>query len=97
MLENNEPTPEKPEQQTPAGNSAGSQPRGSGGANDDFIAQLKQGLKKTRLPADLREEILASFPPPEECERLYRQLRDEGGLSSEEFLGSLGLNTEPDL
>lgn len=64
-------------------------------ANSAFIEQLKQGLEKTRLPAELREQILASLPPPEERERLFRELQDTGGLSSEEFFASLGLEVEP--
>jgi hypothetical protein len=47
-----------------------------------------------RLPADLREQILATLPSPEEQERLFRELQENGGLSSEEFLASLGLAGE---
>jgi len=63
--------------------------------NSDIIAQLKQHLEETRLPADLREQILANLPPPEEQERLYREMQENGGLSSEQFFASLGLEAEP--
>ena len=43
-----------------------------------------------RLPAGVKEQILAELPPPEEHERLYGDLRDKGGLLSEEFFASLG-------
>jgi hypothetical protein len=61
----------------------------------EFIAELKRDLDKTRLPPDLRDEILANEPPLEEQERGYRELMEKGGLSSEEFLASLGLEVEP--
>jgi hypothetical protein len=64
-------------------------------SQDDPTAELKRNLEETRLPADLREQILAELPPPEEMERLYRELQEKGGLSSEEFLASLGLEGEP--
>jgi hypothetical protein len=59
-----------------------------------FIEQLNQRLEETRLPAELREQILANLPPPEERERLFRELMEKGGLSSEEFFASLGLEVE---
>jgi hypothetical protein len=66
----------------------------SADSSGDFIAELKRRLEKNRLPAAIKEQILASLPPLEEQERLYRQLCEKGGLSSEEFLASLGLNGE---
>ena len=63
--------------------------------NSDFIEQLKQRLEETRLPADQREQILANLPPPEEQERLYREMQENGGLSSDQFFSSLGLEAEP--
>jgi hypothetical protein len=66
-----------------------------GAAKYDLIEQLKRDLEKTRLSADLKEQILADLPPPEERERLFRELQDKGGLSSEQFLASLGLDNEP--
>jgi len=75
---------------------AESQPRDHVAAgNADFIKQLKQRLEETRLPADLREQILAQLPPPEEQERLYREMQENGGLSSEQFFASLGLEAQP--
>jgi hypothetical protein len=57
--------------------------------NNDFIEALKQNLHESRLPADLKEQVLAGLPPPEERERLLRELIENGGLSFEEFFGSL--------
>jgi hypothetical protein len=62
------------------------------GSSPDPTAELKQRLEETRLPPNLREQILANLPPPEERERLFRLLQDQGGLSSEQFLVSLGLD-----
>jgi hypothetical protein len=60
----------------------------------DLVAELKRRLEETRLPADLKEQILADLPPPEVRERLYRALQEIGGLSSEEFIASLDLDAE---
>ena len=64
--------------------------------NDDMSFELKRRLEETRLPADQKERILAQLPLPEERERLFRQLQEHGGLSSEQFLAALngrdGLN-----
>jgi hypothetical protein len=59
------------------------------GPADDPREALKQGLEKTRLPADLKAQILAELPPLEEQERLYREMQEKGGLSFEEFFESL--------
>jgi hypothetical protein len=56
---------------------------------------LKQRLEETRLPAELKAQILAQMPSPEEEERLLCALQAGGGLSSAEFLVSLGLEVEP--
>ncbi len=56
-----------------------------------FIEELKRGIESTRLPAHLMEQILAELPPPEEQERLYREMQEKGGIPSEQFLESLGL------
>ena len=61
---------------------------------EEWIKALKQGIEKTRLRGQARAEILAALPSPEEQERLYRELIAKGGLSSEEFLASLGLHDE---
>jgi hypothetical protein len=88
----------KDEASTPDANgrSAAESPQCNNSAADNsaFIEQLKQRLEETRLPADLREQILANLPPPEERERLFRELKENGGLSSEEFFASLGLEVE---
>jgi len=62
---------------------------------DQLIAKLKQGLEKTRLPADLREQILAQLPPAEERERLFREMQEKGGMSFDQFMESLGLEVHP--
>src|SRR5260370_38816487 len=66
-----------------------------GDREHQFIAKLKRGLEDTRLPANLREQILAELPPPEEQERLYRELKEKGGMSGDQFLESLGLEVHP--
>jgi hypothetical protein len=63
----------------------------SGSGENPAEALKRGGLQATRLPADLKEEILAELPPPEERQRLFRELQEQGGLSAEEFLASLGL------
>jgi hypothetical protein len=62
---------------------------------DELIANLKENIEQTRLPPEFRDEILAQLPPPEERERLYREIIEQGGISSEEFFASLGLDDEP--
>ncbi len=59
------------------------------------MAELKRRVHENRLPPDLKEQILADDPPPEVLEQMYRDLQENGGLSSEEFLASLGLDAEP--
>jgi hypothetical protein len=63
--------------------------------DQEFIAKLKQGLEATRLPANLREQILAQLPTPEEQERLYREMQEKGGMSFDQFMESLGLEVHP--
>jgi hypothetical protein len=70
---------------------AENQPNGS---QDNLIEQLRRGLENTRLPADLKAQILAQDPPVEECERLYKELQEKGGLTFAEFLASLGLEVQ---
>ncbi len=65
-------------------------------SNNDLMRELKRRLEETRLPANLKEQILGQLPPPEERERLFRELLEKGGLSSEQFLASLGLETGPE-
>ncbi len=94
-----------PEAQSPSGGPVGSHSgsesrRDSSGTEhgdgyQQFIAELKQGLENTRLPANLREQILAELPPPEERERLFREMQEKGGLSFNEFMESLGLEVHP--
>ena len=61
----------------------------------DFLAELKRVVHKTVLRPELREQILADSPPPEEERRMYLELIEKGGLSSREFLDSLGLEVGP--
>ena len=66
----------------------------SNGLNPDDsqrIADLKRGLEKTRLPADLRDQILAELSSPDERARLYREMQEKGGIPGDQFLKSLGL------
>jgi hypothetical protein len=67
---------------------------GNSAAQEDFVESLARGLEKHRLTPELKAEIFADMPPPEEQERLYRELMEQGGLSSEEFLASLDLLAE---
>lgn len=80
MSDNNERPTAKPEAPT---------------GNHDPTAELKRRLQESRLPPNLKAQILAELPPAQEQERLYRELQENGGLSSEEFLKSLGLEVEP--
>lgn len=83
------PEPEgTPTPPTPADN-------GGAGSHDEFREALKRDCERHRLTPELKAQILAELPPPEERERLYRELLEEGGLSSAEFLASLGLEGEP--
>jgi hypothetical protein len=63
--------------------------------NHDPTLELKRRLEDTRLPANLKEEILAKLPTPQEQERLYRELQMNGGLSFAQFLDSIGIEVEP--
>jgi hypothetical protein len=63
-------------------------------ANNGLVAELKRYVEKTRLPADVKEQVVAELPSVEEQERLYRQLQENSGLSIEQFLESLGLEPE---
>jgi hypothetical protein len=58
------------------------------------ITDLKRLSQQSRLSAEAKEQIVAELPSIEERERLFRELRADGGLSSDEFLGSLGLGIE---
>ena len=62
--------------------------------NHDLTAELKRRLEETRLPENLKEQILAGLPSPEERERLFLELQQKGGLTSEQFFASLGLEVE---
>jgi hypothetical protein len=68
---------------------------GDAGQGEDPREALKRGLEENRLPPEVKAQILAELPPVEEMERLYRELLENGGLSSEEFFASLGLEVEP--
>jgi hypothetical protein len=63
--------------------------------NYDRAGELKKQLDDPRLPAELKAQILAELPSPQERERLFWELQENGGLSSEQFFTSLGLEVEP--
>jgi hypothetical protein len=63
-------------------------------SDHELVAELKRRLEETRLPANVRSQRLANLPPPEEREKLYREIQDKGGLTSEEFLARARI-TEP--
>jgi hypothetical protein len=65
-------------------------PRGN-----DPTEALKQRLDESRLPPELKDAILADLPPPEERERLYREMQEKGGLSFEQLADTLGLALPP--
>jgi hypothetical protein len=66
-----------------------------GALNQDLTAELKRRLEITRLPENLRQQILAILPSQQEQERLYRELQENRGLSFEQFMQSLGLEVKP--
>jgi hypothetical protein len=72
---------------SPPGNGTTGSP-GSPGRDEDPAIALRRGLEATRLPASAREQVLGELPPPDEQERLYRDLQARGGLSFEELLDS---------
>jgi hypothetical protein len=84
----------------PRGEDAAASPPAPGAANgpqplrdavraDEFVAELKKGIEATRLPPDLKAQIVADLPPPEERERLFREMQEKGGWSFEEIIASL--------
>ena len=89
-MSDNSEEPEADGQVTPPG----SADNGDSTAPEDFREALKRDAKKYRLSPEWKAQILAEMPPPEEQARLYRELQEQGGLSSEEFLASLGLLDE---
>ena len=60
-------------------------------SDEEFREALKRGLDNNCLTPEVKAQILAELPPPEEMERMLRDLIEHGGLSSEEFLTSLGI------
>jgi len=103
--ERREPEVSSSSSQSPSGSPGGS-PSGSetnadarrtdhADGHQQFIAELKRGLEQTRLPANLREQILAELPPPEERERLFREIQEKGGMSFDQLMESLGLEVHP--
>lgn len=67
---------------------------GTANGNDDLAVMLRRGLEETRLPPEMRRQIIAQLPAPEERERLLRELQENGGVPSEQFLLSLGIDVE---
>jgi hypothetical protein len=60
----------------------------------DPTSELKRNLEATRLPPDLLAQFLAELPPPEEMERLYREIQENGGLSFEQLFDPADLEAE---
>jgi hypothetical protein len=58
-------------------------------ADDEFIESLKRNIEQTRLPPELKAQLLAEEPPLVEQERIYREMMEKGGLSFEQFFGAL--------
>jgi len=52
----------------------------------EYIESLKKGLDQYRLSPELKAQLLAEMPPPEEMERLYREVMEHGGYSTEDML-----------
>lgn len=56
-------------------------------------------FKPTRLPPELRDQIIRELPPPEVRARMYQELREQGGLSIDDLLDttdSFGQSDLPD-
>src|SRR5207302_5383706 len=83
--------PPRPSSDAPGEHAESTRESHAASSNCDPTAELKQGLEATRLPPKLKEQILAELPPLEERKRMYRELQQSGGLSSEEFFASVGL------
>src|SRR5207302_1766174 len=76
--------PPRPSSDAPGEHAESTRESHAASSNCDPTAELKQGLEATRLPPKLKEQILAELPPLEERKRMYRELQQSGGLSSEE-------------
>src|SRR5688572_20311768 len=68
--------PEVVSEAQPCNPATGAVTKGPGPKEDPTVA-LKRRLEETRLPADLKEQILAELPPAEERERLFRELQGQ--------------------
>jgi hypothetical protein len=90
-------SPDGPEagQRAPESNHLGGPSNGNSGSQGDPREALLRDVEKTRLPPELRAQMLAEYSPEEE-ERIIREMQEKGGLSSEEFFASLGLDAEPE-
>ena len=55
----------------------------------DPTMELRRTAHLTRLPPELRDEILARLPPLEEEERILREMIEKGELSSENSIESV--------
>ena len=62
---------------------------------EDPTEELKRDLEKTRLSPELLAQFIAELPPPEERERLYRELMENGGLSFEQLFEPYEQEAEP--
>jgi len=84
---NGDTTEAKPESQ-PSDHVAQAGGQNPGQAHDPR-EELKRGLERYRLTAEEKAQILADMPPPEEMERMYRELIEKGGLTFEEWFEPL--------
>jgi hypothetical protein len=81
---------ERPDSETPP-----STPRAddaaAGGNGQTAPHDPREELRRTvtRLTPEQKAALLAELPPPEEMERMYRELQEKGGLSFEEFFEPL--------
>jgi hypothetical protein len=75
----------------------GQPPAASNGEPDapNYPADLLKDIEKTRLTPAQKAEILAELPPPEEMERMYRELQENGGLSFEQLFDPADFEGEP--
>lgn len=46
----------------------------------DFAAELKRRLEDTRLPVEVKEQILANLPPVAERQRLFQDFSKMAGF-----------------
>lgn len=84
------PAVENPSARPEAGGNGSDGNRAAGADSaEDIVAALMRDIESTRLPPDLKAQILAELPPPEEMERMYREMQEKGGYSIEDIFAAL--------